>query len=74
MGKFNPLAWGVSPLALNVMRRKTTVTTRKSIMLVSERLALAERCPPPEIFFSTNSRPTCRIKRRPGFWTGIGGS
>ena len=44
-GSFTPFADGVSPEALNVMRRKTTVTTRKSIMLVSERPAATDRPP-----------------------------
>ena len=38
LGMFRPLAIGVSPLALNVISKKTTVTTRKSMTLVSERL------------------------------------
>ena len=35
-------------------------------MLVSERLAFVERCPPPVTFFATNSSPTYRISRRVG--------
>ncbi len=57
-GILRPLAIGVSPLALNVMSRNTTVTTRKSIMLVSESDAFVERCPPPSTFLDTNSSPT----------------
>src|SRR5579884_4282214 len=67
-GMLRPLAIGVSPLALNVISRKTTVTTRKSIMLVSESDAFVERCPPPLTFFSTNSSPTWCMRRRVGFW------
>ena len=51
------MAIGVSPLALNVISRKTTVTTRKSIMLVSDRLALVLRVPPPVTFFCDELEP-----------------
>src|ERR1700733_1549669 len=71
LGRLTPALTGVSPDALNVMSRNTTVTTRKSIMLVSDRAAFTPRPPPPETRFSTNFKPTWCINRRPGSTTGI---
>ena len=65
-GSLTPLAIGVWPDALNVMRRKTTVTMRKSIMLVSDRLRSLLRPPCPATFFCTNSSGIACIKRLPG--------
>ena len=66
LGKVTPLAIGVSPDELNVISKKTTVTTRKSIIDVSDRFAFTPRLPCPATFFRTNSSGTSCINRRPG--------
>src|SRR5581483_9117494 len=68
-GRWTPLAGGTSPDALNVMRRKTTTTMRKSIIEVSDRPALVARRPWPAAFSRTNFSLMKCIKRLPGCWT-----
>jgi hypothetical protein len=66
LGSLTFLSSGISPDAENVMSKKTTIVTKKSIILVRLRPADVARCPLPETLSVTNLSGMWYINRRPG--------
>src|SRR5690606_3319939 len=68
LGSFTSLSTAISPDARNVVRRKMTVTMRKSMYAVRLRFAFGERRPRPTTLLNTYASGSLRRRRLPGWW------
>src|SRR3954447_4834243 len=68
LGSLTFLSTAISPDAENDIRRKITMTERKSMKLTRLRLAFGLRCPCPWTLFHTYRSFTWCIRRAPGAW------